>query len=87
MQLEHAAPPVPHADWFWTERGTQVLPSQQPLGQLCALQVALVVQTWLAEQVPPFGQVATQVFPLQHPVGQEFALHWLTALSQSPSRH
>jgi len=83
------APPLPHWETVWLAWATQVLPLQQPLGQLVPLHGVVhtpAEQTFPlahAEQVLPdlphwdadCADCATQVLPLQQPDGQVVALH------------
>ena len=84
----HAAPPAPHCEGDSEEKGTHVLPLQQPLGHELALQThwpVVVLHVWPALQAPHAAPAAPQELldseayasqvPLdvQQPLGQEVA--------------
>jgi hypothetical protein len=87
-QAEQVLPALPHWVALCADCATQVLPLQQPEGQVVVLQIAVqdpAAQAWpaahAAHAAPPFPQrdvdcadVATQVLPLQQPDGQVVAL-------------
>ena len=87
-QAEQAVPAFPHWDVDCADGATQVVPLQQPDGQVVALHVAAhapELQAWpeaqTAHAAPPLphwetdcADWATQVLPLQQPDGQVVAL-------------
>ncbi len=97
-QAAHAAPPLPHCEAPCAESATQVLPLQQPDGQVVALQGlthAPEVQDCPAAQplqvappLPHWATVwldgATQALPLQQPDGQLVPLHGVV---HTPAAH
>lgn len=88
MQLEQAAPAVPHASSSMP--AMQVLPLQQPVGQLAAVHVGAahkrspphvpptavqLTHAWPPEPQDEFCVPTTHVLPLQQPVGHVFTSH------------
>lgn len=84
-QAVHAAPPVPHTVPVWLANGTQVLPWQQPVAQVPALQVPVTSQTPVPTLQVSFGAVhAVHAAP---PVPQTAAVWLLNGTQVLPTQH